>query len=200
MNTAANWIQPVRLMGKYATLNPLTLEHEHGLKEAVQDGQLWHLWYTSIPSPGEMHDEIVLRLEQQFSGTMLPFTMFDSNGKIVGMTTYLNIDALHKRVEIGATWTALSAQRVPINTECKWMLLNHAFETLGCVAVEFRTHHCNHQSRRAIERLGAKLDGILRCHRQLKNGTMRDTCVYSIISTEWPTVKSHLQWQLEKPR
>ena len=200
MNTAANWIQPIRLMGKYATLNPLTLEHEHGLKEAVQDGQLWHLWYTSIPSPGEMHDEIVLRLEQQSSGTMLPFTMFDSNGKIVGMTTYLNIDPLHKRVEIGATWTALSAQRVPINTECKWMLLNHAFETLGCVAVEFRTHHCNHQSRRAIERLGAKLDGILRCHRQLKNGTMRDTCVYSIISTEWPTVKAHLQWQLEKPR
>ena len=200
MNTAANWIQPVRLMGKYATLNPLTPEHEHGLKEAVQDGQLWQLWYTSIPSPSEMHDETVLRLEQQASGTMLPFTMFDSHGKIVGMTTYLNIDALHKRVEIGATWTALSAQRGPINTECKWMLLNHAFETLGCVAVEFRTHHCNHQSRRAIERLGAKLDGILRCHRRLKNGTLRDTCVYSIISTEWPTVKAHLQWQLEKPR
>ena len=200
MNTVTHWIQPVRLAGKYASLEPLSLAHENGLKEAVQDGELWKLWYTGIPTPEEMHDEIGHRLEQQSKGTLLPFTVFDAHGKIVGMTTYLNIEALHKRLEIGFTWTALSAQRGPINTECKLMLLHHAFETLGCVAVEFRTHFFNHQSRRAIERLGAKLDGILRKHRQLKNGTVRDTCVYSILSNEWPTVHAHLQWQLDKPR
>ncbi len=200
MNTIDNWIQPVHLVGKYAYLEPLSAAHEDGLKQAVLDGELWKLWYTSIPSPDEMRDEIRNRLEKRSNGTLLPFTVFDAMGKIVGMTTYLNIEALHRRLEIGFTWTALSAQRGPINTECKLMLLKNAFETLGCVAVEFRTHFFNRQSRRAIERLGAKLDGILRNHRQMKNGTMRDTCVYSIISNEWPTVNAHLLWQLDKPR
>ena len=116
------------------------------------------------------------------------------------MTTYMNVDAVHRRVEIGSTWTAHSVQRGGFNTECKLLLLGHAFDTLGCIAVEFRTHFFNQQSRRAIERLGAKLDGILRNHQRASNGTLRDTCVYSITDTEWPTVRTHLRWQLDKPR
>ena len=112
----------------------------------------------------------------------------------------MNVDAANRRVEIGSTWTAASAQRGPFNTECKWLLLGHAFEVLDCIAVEFRTHFFNQQSRRAIERLGAKLDGVLRCHQRAPNGTLRDTCVYSIVACEWPTVKAHLRWQLDKPR
>ena len=116
------------------------------------------------------------------------------------MTTYMNVDSVHRRVEIGSTWTAASMQRGPFNTECKLLLLTHAFEALGCIAVEFRTHFFNQQSRRAIERLGARLDGILRNHQRASNGTLRDTCVYSITEAEWPTVKTHLRWQLDKPR
>ena len=131
---------------------------------------------------------------------MLPFTVLDSTGTPVGMTTYMNVDAVNRRVEIGSTWYAGRVQRTSLNTECKLMLLSHAFETLGCIAVELRTHAMNTRSRRAIERLGAKLDGILRQHMRMPNGTLRDTCVYSIIDAEWPTVKAHLQWQLEKGR
>ena len=147
-----------------------------------------------------MRAEIERRLGLQAKGSMLPFATLDATGKLVGMTTYMNVDAVHKRVEIGSTWTARSAQRGPLNTECKLMLLTHAFETLDCIAVEFRTHFFNQQSRAAIERLGAKLDGILRNHQRASNGTLRDTCVYSIIASEWPTVKTHLRWQLDKPR
>ncbi len=121
-------------------------------------------------------------------------------GKAVGLTSYLNIDGVNRRVEIGATWYRASLQRTGINTECKLLLLTHAFETKSCIAVEFRTHVVNHQSRRGIERLGAKLDGILRNHMVMANGTLRDTCVYSIIASEWPSVKAHLTWQLAKPR
>jgi N-acetyltransferase len=195
-----HWIQSVCLVGTHATLEPLSLSHEGGLKAAVMDGELWKLWYTTIPSPEGMGDEIVRRLQLQAQGRMVPFAVLDAQQKIVGMTTYMNIDATHRRVEIGSTWTALSAQRGPINTECKRMLLQHAFEGLDCIAVEFRTHFFNQQSRRAIERLGAKLDGVLRHHQQMKNGTLRDTCVYSITAIEWPAVRAHLQWQLEKPR
>jgi RimJ/RimL family protein N-acetyltransferase len=116
------------------------------------------------------------------------------------MTTFMNIDATHRRVEIGSTWYARRVQRTPLNTECKLMLLGHAFDTLDCIAVEFRTHFMNRQSRRAIERLGARLDGILRSHQRSADGTLRDTCVYSIVQAEWPTVRSHLRWQLDKPR
>ena len=130
---------------------------------------------------------------------MLPFTIIDRPGRrIVGMTTYMNIDAAGPRVEIGSTWYARSAQRTPLNTEAKLLLLTHAFEQLGCLAVEFRTHFFNHQSRRAIERLGAKLDGVLRSHLRSPDGTLRDTCVYSIIACEWPTVRSHLEWKLRR--
>ena len=196
----AEWLQPVRLAGAHATLEPLSLEQLPGLTEAAQDGDLYKLWYTAIPSPEGMGAEIQRRLGLQANGTMLPFATRDATGKLVGMTTYMNVDAVHKRVEIGSTWTARSAQRGPLNTECKLMLLTHAFETLGCIAVEFRTHFFNQQSRSAIERLGAKLDGILRNHQRASNGTLRDTAVYSIIGSEWPTVKTHLRWQLDKPR
>jgi RimJ/RimL family protein N-acetyltransferase len=131
---------------------------------------------------------------------MLPFTVLDASGRVVGMTTYMNVDNANQRVEIGSTWYARSAQRGPLNTECKRMLLAHAFDTLGCIAVEFRTHRFNTQSRRAIERLGAQLDGMLRNHSVASNGTLRDTAVYSITAAEWPTVRAHLDWQLVKPR
>jgi RimJ/RimL family protein N-acetyltransferase len=193
------WPEPVELRGVHASLRPLAREHHDGLVGAVRDGDLWKLWYTSVPSPERMTAEIERRLGLQSQGSMLPFTVFDAAGRIVGMTTYMNIDATHKRVEIGSTWYAASAQRTPLNTACKLMLLNHAFEQLDCIAVEFRTHRLNTQSRQAIERLGAQLDGILRAHLRASDGTLRDTAVYSITAAEWPTVKSHLSWQLARP-
>ena len=132
---------------------------------------------------------------------MLPFTVIDKvSDKPVGMTTYMNIDATTPRLEIGSTWLCPSVQKTQINTECKYLLLEHAFEELHCIAVEFRTHFVNHQSRRAIERLGAKFDGVIRSHMIMQNGTIRDTALYSILLTEWPTIKANLQWELEKPR
>jgi RimJ/RimL family protein N-acetyltransferase len=147
-----------------------------------------------------MAAEIDRRLALQASGSMLPFTVFDAQGHVAGMSTYMNIDAKNRRVEIGSTWYRQAVQRTPLNTQCKRLLLGHAFEQLDCIAVEFRTHRLNTQSRRAIERLGAQLDGILRAHLRSPDGTLRDTAVYSITAAEWPTVKSHLDWQLIKPR
>ena len=192
--------EPVTLRGSHATLEPLAADHAEALREATRDGELWKLWYTAIPAPEGMATEIQRRLGLQASGSMLPFTVRDAAGQVVGMTTFMNIDAANQRVEIGSTWTAASAQRGPLNTECKLLLLTHAFDTLGCIAVEFRTHFFNQQSRRAIERLGAKLDGVLRNHQRASNGTLRDTAVYSIVAAEWPTVRAHLQWQLVRPR
>jgi RimJ/RimL family protein N-acetyltransferase len=166
---------------------------------ATKDGELWKLWYTSVPSPEGMAAEIKRRLELQAKGSMLPFAVLDAEGRVAGMTTFMNIDPVHKRVEIGSTWYAKRVQRTPLNTECKLMLMTHAFEALGCIAVEYRTSFFNQQSRRAIERLGAKLDGILRSHQRHSDGSLRDTCVYSIIAGEWPAVKSHLGFQLSRP-
>jgi RimJ/RimL family protein N-acetyltransferase len=195
------WPEPETLSGPHAQLRPLSHDHLDGLTEAVKDGELWKLWYTSIPNPADMRKEIDRRLGLQAAGSMLPFTVFDANGKIAGMSTYMNVDAANRRVEIGSTWYARGVQRSALNTQCKLLLLTHAFEKLDCIAVEFRTHFFNHQSRRGIERLGAKLDGILRNHQIAANGTLRDTVVYSIIAAEWPTVKAHLTYQLnEKPR
>jgi N-acetyltransferase len=191
---------PVTLRGAHASLEPLAPEHAPALAEAVRDGELWKLWYTTIPSPEGMAAEIERRLALQAKGSMLPFAVLDADGIPVGMTTYMNIDAAHHRVEVGSTWYAVRVQRTPLNTECKLMLLTHAFETLQCIAVEFRTHRFNSPSRRAIERLGAQLDGILRAHQRAANGTLRDTAVYSITGAEWPTVKTHLQWQLQRSR
>ena len=195
-----SWPAPITLSGRHATLQPLAHDHADGLCEATLDGELWRLWYTAVPSPEGMAAEIERRLGLQAAGSMLPWTVFDAAGRIVGMTTYMNIDAAHKRVEIGSTWYAGSAQRSPLNTQCKRLLLAHAFETLDCIAVEFRTHRLNTQSRRAIERLGAQLDGILRAHQRSPNGSVRDTAVYSITAPEWPAVKAHLDWQLQRPR
>ncbi len=191
---------PLTLSGQHATLAPLAPEHEAGLQAAVREGDLWQLWYTAIPTPEGMAAEIRRRLDLLARQSMLPFTVFNAEGRIVGMTTYMNVDNANRRVEIGSTWYGSSVQRSPLNTECKLMLLVHAFETLGCIAVEFRTHRFNTASRRAIERLGAQLDGILRAHQRAANGTLRDTAVYSITAAEWPTVKTHLQWQLARPR
>jgi len=195
-----SWLAPATLTGQHCALEPLSAEHHDGLVDATRDGELWKLWYTAVPSPEGMAAEIARRLGLQAQGTMLPFTSLDAQGRIAGMTTFMNADATHRRVEIGSTWTAARLQRSPFNTECKLLLLGHAFEHLGCIAVEFRTHFFNQQSRRAIERLGAKLDGILRNHQRASNGTLRDTAVYSITEAEWPTVKAHLRWQLDKPR
>ncbi len=195
------WPDPVTLRGEYARLEPLSHDHLTGLVEAVRDGELFKLWYTAVPKPEDMTKEIDRRLGLQKAGSMLPFTVFDAAGKIAGMSTYMNIDAANRRVEIGSTWYAKRVQRTPLNTQCKLLLLGHAFEAINCIAVEFRTHFFNHQSRRAIERLGAKQDGILRSHQVAPNGTLRDTVVFSIIAAEWPTVKAHLNYQLtDKPR
>jgi N-acetyltransferase len=195
--------QAMTLRGQHVCLMPLSAAHHDDLIEAVKDGELWRHWYTAIPTPDKMAAEIERRLSLHKQGSMLPFTV-QVNGKAVGMTTYMNIDAANQRVEIGSTWYRASVQRSPVNTECKRLLLAYAFEQLQCNAVEFRTHFFNQQSRRAIERLGAKLDGVLRNH-QINHhpdaaGALRDTCVYSILNTEWPSVKAHLDYQLSRSR
>ena len=192
------WLQPITLTGTHASLAPLSHDYRDGLVAAVNDGDLWKLWYTFIPRPEDMAKEIDRRLGLQAQGAMLPWTVLDADGKVAGMTTYMNVDAANRRIEIGSTWYAKRVQRTPLNTQCKLMLLTHAFETLDCIAVEFRTHFFNHASRRGIERLGAKQDGILRNHQIAPNGTLRDTVVYSIIAAEWPTVKAHLTYQLNE--
>jgi len=196
----AAWLTPIMLAGPHASLVPLSAHHAEALCAATRDGELWQLWYTAVPAPERMAAEIERRLALQAAGSMLPFTVLDAAGKPVGMTTYMNVDAANRRVEIGSTWTARSAQRSAVNTQCKRLLLAHAFEVLDCIAVEFRTHRLNSQSRRAIERLGAQLDGILRAHQRMADGSLRDTAVYSITAAEWPTIRSHLDWQLVKPR
>jgi RimJ/RimL family protein N-acetyltransferase len=199
-------IEPITLTGKYVVLEPLGQAHHDGLVEAVRDGQLWRLWYTGVPAPEEMAAEIDRRLELQDRGSMLPFTtrLIDpatgGPGRVIGMTTYMNIDAATPRVEIGSTWNAASAQGSGSNPDSKLLLLRHAFETLGCPAVEFRTHWLNHQSREAIARLGAKQDGVLRSHTRTSDGSLRDTVVFSILEHEWPMVRNGLEFRLAKVR
>lgn len=190
--------EPITLNGLHARLEPLTLEHHDGLAAAVSDGELWRLWYTAIPTPEGMRAEIERRLALQERGSMLPFAVRQlDSGELCGMTTFMNIEQERRRVEIGSTWYAQSVQRTAINTECKLMLLAHAFDTLGCIAVEFRTSWMNQASRAAIARLGAKQDGILRNHQLLGDGVYRDTVVFSIIDQEWPSVWQHLRFKLE---
>jgi RimJ/RimL family protein N-acetyltransferase len=188
---------PVSLHGRHVSLVPLSHSHHDDLVEAVKDGELWTLWYTKIPTPEGLRVEIDRRLELQRQGSMIAFAVIEqSTREAVGMTTFMNIDAVNRRVEIGSTWYRKRVQRSALNTECKLLLLTHAFEQLNCIAVEFRTHFFNMQSRAAIERLGAKLDGVLRQHQIASNGTLRDSCVYSILDREWPTVKTHLTHRL----
>lgn len=196
-SAVAPWPPEVVLQGERALATPLTAAHGPALAEAVKDGELWKLWYTGVAAPEDMAADIERRLALRAEGSCLPFTVIDrTTGEPVGMTTYMNIDATNRRLEIGATWYRVRAQRTAINTECKRLLLAHAFEVLDCIAVEFRTHFFNSASRRAIERLGAKLDGILRSHSRSPDGSLRDTCVYSIIASEWPAVRRNLDWRL----
>lgn len=199
-------IEPITLTGQYVVLEPLSHAHHDGLVEAARDGELWKLWYTSVPTPEGMAAEIDRRLGLQEQGSMLPFTtrLIDpatgGPGRVIGMTTYMNIDAATPRVEIGSTWNAASSHGSGSNPDSKLLLLRHAFETLGCPAVEFRTHWLNHQSREAIARLGAKQDGVLRNHTRTADGTLRDTVVFSILEHEWPMVRAGLQFRLAKQR
>ncbi len=199
-------IAPVTLRGKYVTLEPLSRDHHDGLAAAASDGKLWNLWYTSIPRPEEMKKEIERRLALQEAGSMVPFTarlnepVTGRPGRVIGMTTYINIDAQLPRLEIGSTWNAASVQGTGTNPDSKRLLLGHAFETLGCVAVEFRTHWMNMQSRAAIARLGAKQDGVLRAHARMADGSLRDTVVFSILAAEWPQVRNSLDLRVERKR
>ncbi|MCE9678924.1 GNAT family N-acetyltransferase [Shewanella sp. AS1] len=192
------------LVGELVVLEPLGREHIPALSIAVSDGQLWQLWYTSAPHPEEMKAFVDKALEAEEQGEALAFVVRDKfSGKIVGSTRLMAWDQANRRLEIGHTWYAKSAQRTGINTEAKFLLLQYAFEVLDVIAVEFRTHWNNQRSREAITRLGAKQDGVLRNHRILKDGTIRDTVVYSIIDSEWPAVKQnliHLMSQFEPPK
>jgi RimJ/RimL family protein N-acetyltransferase len=195
------FIEPITLTGAYASVEPLGREHEQALQRAAADGELWRLWYTTIAPPEKMGKYIATALDMRERLDAMPFVVREkSSGEIVGCTRYFNVDAANRRLEIGHTWYSRRVQRGPINTECKLLLLTHAFEKLQCIAVEFRTHWFNHASRTAIARLGAKQDGVLRNHLLLDDGSKRDTVVFSIIDGEWPAVKRHLRYQLERPR
>ena len=192
-------LEPVTLTGDLVTLEPLTTGHVDALAAAASDGRLWELWYTSVPSPEGMADDVAEKLAARDAGAMLPFvTRRRDTGTVVGVTTYCNVDAGTPRLEIGYTWTAASAQRTGVNAESKLLLLTHAFEVLGCIAVEFRTHWHNVQSRTAIARLGAKQDGVLRNHRRMPDGSLRDTVVFSITDAEWPAVRAGLRHRLAR--
>jgi RimJ/RimL family protein N-acetyltransferase len=185
------------LENEHVRLIPLEESHERELIDAASSGRLWELWYTTIPQPHEMAAEIQRRLRLQREGSMLPFTVVDArSGRVVGQTTFMNIDSQNRRAEIGSTWYARHAQRTHVNTAAKLLLLTHAFDAMQCIAVEFRTSWFNRQSRCAIERLGAKLDGVLRHHMFHRDGTIRDTVVYSIIAAEWPAVRANLASRL----
>jgi len=198
---AKRFVEPVTLTGRHATLEPLGREHAAAIAAAAADGELWRLWYTGVPASENTQTWIETALAMRENLGAMPFVVRDNaSGEIVGSTRYFNVEAAHRRLEIGHTWYAQRAQRTAINTECKLLLLTHAFEALACIAVEFRTSFFNFASRRAIERLGAKQDGILRNHQILSDGTLRDTVVFSIIAPEWAAVKRNLRFLLERPR
>lgn len=187
------------LSGEHVVLEPLSLSHVAALSLAVADGELWRLWYTNVPEPSEMKAYVTQAIEDARRGESFPFAVRDRvSGEIVGCTRICHWESEHRHLEIGYTWYAKRAQRTGINTESKLLLLTFAFESLDAIAVEFRTHWHNQASRQAIARLGAKQDGVLRNNSILKDGTIRDTVVYSIIDTEWPTVKSGLQFRLKQ--
>jgi N-acetyltransferase len=196
------FLESVTLKGRsWATLEPMQPEHADELLQAAKDGELWKLWYTGVADSGAVLNYMDTAMKMRDEQGALPFVVRrNADGQIVGATRYFNVDEKNRRLEIGHTWYSKSVQRTGLNTECKYLLLRHAFEKLDCIAVEFRTHFFNFQSREAIARLGAKQDGILRNHLISANGTLRDTVVFSILQSEWPTVKAHLRFQLDKPR
>lgn len=194
-----HWFNPVVLRGNHVTLISLAAEHCSALIEAASDGELWNLWYASVPEPEKMAAEIQRRLNLLEKKLMIPFTVIENNTQLpIGMTTYCNVDESHKRIEIGWTWYKKNMQKTAVNTECKLLLLEHAFEKLHCNVVGFLVNYFNHPSRKAVERIGAKLDGILRNRRILRNGILSDDCAYSIICNEWPAVKKNLLWKLDQ--
>lgn len=195
------FIEPLTLTGpRWLALETMERRHEPELLEAAKDGELCKLWYTAIASPdavmGYMNDALKMRDEH---GAMPFIVRRNSDGKVVGSTRHFNVDVKNRRLEIGHTWYSKSAQRTGLNTEAKLLLLKHAFEKLHCIAVEFRTHLFNFESRAAIARIGAKQVGVLRNHQVSPNSTLRDAVVFSLIASEWPTVKAHLKYQLGKP-
>jgi RimJ/RimL family protein N-acetyltransferase len=187
------WSALPTLKGRYVTLEPLSRDHVPALQDAVRDGELWRLWYTSIPDPEGMAAYVDKALALRDAGQAIPFAVRDASGAVVGSTRFGNIEAEHRRVQIGWTWYAKRAQRTGLNTEAKALLLAHAFEVIGCGRVEFFTHLMNHASRAAIARLGAKEEGVLRNHMRVPDGSWRDTVVFSIIDGEWPAVRAHLR-------
>jgi RimJ/RimL family protein N-acetyltransferase len=193
------WVAPEVVEDRHVRLEPLASAHANALADAARDGELWRLWFTSVPAPGQVQDYIDTALGQAANGEGQAFAVRRrADDRIVGSTRFCNADAPNRRVEIGWTWYAASAQRSVVNSACKRLLLGHAFERLDCIAVELRTHRLNHRSRAAIERLGARLEGVLRNHRILADGSLRDTAVYSIIQSEWPAVRRHLDHQQER--
>ena len=195
----SRWLQRVELTSELVSLVPLSLEHEKELIAAASDGELWNLWFTSVPEPSATKSYIEKALSQYDSDSSLPFAVIDNNsGKVVGCTRICNAVSVHKRVEIGYTWYAKGVQKTGINSQTKLLLLEHIFEHLDCIAVEFRTHWHNQNSRRAIARLGAKQDGVLRNHQIMPDGSYRDTVVFSITNTEWPAVRTSLKHKLSQ--
>ncbi|MFF3065043.1 GNAT family N-acetyltransferase [Oerskovia sp. NPDC057915] len=191
---------PVTLTGPLVRLVPLHPDHHDALVEAVRDGELWNAWYTSVPTPEEMAQYIRDKIAAREAGTANPWVVIrNADDQVVGVTTFLGIDPLNRRVEIGYTWTRASAQGTGVNPAAKLLLLTHAFDDLDAIAVELRTHFHNRQSRAAIEGIGARLDGVLRSHQIGYDGTLRDTVVYSITAAEWPTVRVGLEYRL-RPR
>jgi RimJ/RimL family protein N-acetyltransferase len=194
-------VLPTTLAGGPIRLVPLTLEHVPGLQAAAADGELWHLRFTSVPAPDETTAYVETALAGQAAGHRLPFAVLDAaSGEVLGSTSYHDIVPAVERVEIGYTWYAQRVQRSAVNTTAKLLLLTHAFETLGARLVGWRTDNFNHASQRAIERLGAKRDGVIRHHALRRDGTVRDTVMYSLAAGEWPEVKAHLTWQLTRQR
>lgn len=194
-----NLLTPTTLQGKYATLVPLSKEHAPALVEAAQDGELWKIWYASVPSPEEMVSDVERRLTWHQEGKMLPFTVIDNKTEQpIGMTSFWRVDLRNRRCDLGWTWYRKSAQRTVVNTECKLLLLTHAFEKLDGIAVILKANQFNLESRKAIERLGAKLDGVLRNFKIMPNGMICDFYEYSIIASEWPRVKKHLEYKLNQ--
>lgn len=192
----SRWIKDITLEGQHVILEPLTQHHRDDLLKAASDGELWTLWYTSIPGPDSVDDYLAQALDMKENMGALPFLIRDKAGSPIGSSRYFNVDEKNQRLEIGYSFYAKSVQRTAVNTEAKLLLLTHAFETLGAIAVEFRTHWHNQASRAAIARLGAKQDGVLRNHQRMRDGTLRDTVVFSIIMSEWPAVKKGLQFKL----
>ncbi|MDM3871463.1 GNAT family N-acetyltransferase [Porticoccus sp. W117] len=194
-----NWINPITLSGDHVILEPMSSDHVMALQQASADGELWRLWYTHIPEPDKTADYVNEALAAQQRREMLPFVVrHKASGQVIGSTRFCNIDNVHRRVEIGYTWYAKSFQRSAVNSECKLLLLQHAFEALEVIAVEFRTHWHNRASRAAIARLGAKQDGVLRNHQRSADGSYRDTVVFSITNGEWSAVKQNLRFQLAR--